>query len=518
MRKNDDVYLAFFGGVVGDLTKSCMALGGKSFYVLVDYGLWQGNKREFIERNREVPFDPAYVDAVVLTHSHVDHLGGIPILRNNGLGCAKDGSRIFCTEPTKEIAPIMLFDTAKITERDFFGKPHKHLSDSRVVRKIRNLSKNGLRRSETINRLNLGWAIEPYSEKDVLESLFLFEDSAREYRQWFKVAKGIKAKFYSSAHVLGGAICVFEIGNNLNGKKTIRVGFSGDLGRSDGILLPPPEIIEEPLDYWITESTYGGIDHPSREEDFETLKELVSECLRKRGKILIPSFSLERAQEVILILSRMMLAKEIPRMTIYLDSPMAKKILSVFSKNWRKRAFINQYKLNFNPFDPNQNVFLKVIDRFEDSKALVRRNGSHIVVAGSGMGDAGRIRDHYKKEIRNDRNLILLVGFMVNGTLNRNIADGHKIVGIDGKDYQVRATVHKFGSFSAHADRTELLEYTKKIVSVNPKIKAIFINHGGERNGYELKLGLTEALSKEFGGDWSKRIIIPQKMDEYVLT
>ena len=512
---DDDVVLSFFGGVVGDLTKSSMTVKNHRFHVGIDYGLWQGNKREFIERNREVPFFPKTIDALILTHAHVDHSGGIPILYNNGMGAEEGKGKIFCTEQTMKIAPIMILDTAKISERDFIRKPKKHLTDSRTISKIRRLRKNGVGSAKTIERLDLGWAIEPYSEEDAIKSLKLFDGGIRDYHNWFKIAKGIKAKFYNSGHVLGGAICVLEIGNELNGKKITRIGFSGDLGRNDGIILPPPEIIEEPLDYWVTESTYGGISHPPRDEDLDILKRLVRECHERGGKVFIPSFSLERAQEVILILSGMMFAREIPKMNIYLDSPMAESILKIFAASWRKKSFVNQHRFNFNPF--TENKFLKIVSGYEASEALSRKKGPHIIVAGSGMGDAGRIRSHYKKGINQKKNLILLVGYMAAGTLNRNIADGHRIVGIDKKDYKVSCFVHKFGSFSAHADREELLEYTERVVSRSPGIKKIFISHGGEKNGYDFKFVLAENLSNKFGGDWDKKIIIPRKQEQFIL-
>lgn len=514
---NDDIVLSFFGGVVGDLTKSSMTIKNHRFHVGIDYGLWQGNKREFVERNKEIPFSPNTIDALILTHAHVDHSGGIPILYNNGMGAEEGKGKIFCTEQTMKIAPIMILDTAKISERDFIRKPKKHLTDSKTIFKIRRFKKNGVGNAKTIERLDLGWAIEPYSEKDAIKSLNLFNGGSRGYHYWFKVAKGVRAKFYNSGHVLGGAICVLEVGNELNGKKIIRIGFSGDLGRNNGIILPSPEIIKEPLDYWVTESTYGGISHPQRDGDFNVLRRLIEECYRREGKVFIPSFSLERSQEIILILSRMMFAREIPRMNIHLDSPMAESILKIFAESWRKKSFVNQHRFNFNPFISSENKFLKIVSDYEASEALTRKRGPHIVVAGSGMGDAGRIRSHYKKGIHQEKNIILLVGYMATGTLNRNIADGHRIVGIDNKDYRVGCLVHKFGSFSAHADREELLEYTEKIVSNSVGIKKIFISHGGEKNGYELKLALSEKLAQKFGGDWDRKIIIPRIQEKFIL-
>lgn len=277
--------------------------------------------------------------------------------------------------------------------------------------------------------------------------------------------------------------------------------------------MPPPKIIEESLDYWVTESTYGGIIHPDRLLEIEKIKSLVRECSERRGKLFIPSFALERAQEIIYLLSYAMFKKEIPRIPIFLDSPMATDILDVFSGYWKTQLFKDQYKLNFNPFNAHSNKFLKISRTFEQSEGLISGRGPYVIIAGSGMGDAGRIRSHYKKGLASNKNTVAMIGYTVSGTLNRAIIDGQKRIKIDGKYYSVKAKIEKFGSFSAHADKNFLTEYTEEVCRKSPNLKEIFINHGGESNGIAMQRNLVKLL----GDEWEDKIVIPRLHDQFVL-
>jgi len=455
--------------------------------------------------------DPTAIDAVLITHAHVDHLGGLPIFYNNGLG-HDEKAKIFCTKPTISLAEIMLLDTANIAERESLKKIHRNDLDRKVVKKIRKEYENNGRKA-TIDKFNLGWAIQPYSVPEAIATMHLFKSGGCDYGKWFKVAKKVEAKFYPSGHVLGGAIIVLNIKGDNQGEDSIKIGFSGDLGRRDGVILPPPETVQENLDHWVTESTYGGIDHPDRSIEIENLKLLVQECYKKKGKLYIPSFALERAQEIIYLLSYYMFKKEIPEIPIVLDSPMAANILQIFAENWRTQLFKDQYKVNFEPFKKGSNRFLKISRTQIESNHLVLAKGPLIVVAGSGMGDAGRIRNHYKKGLGLSKNTVAIVGYMVEGTLNRNLVNGNNRVKIDGKYYSVNARVEKFGGFSAHADRGFLTDYIQEITK-SPNLKTIFINHGGEKNGLEMEKNIIERLGEER----SFKVIIPRLYDRFDLN
>lgn len=514
------IKVSFLGGLAsGDnLTGSCILLTveqGKSISnIIVDIGLIQCSFKESLIKNQRIlsQLNIKSIDSIILTHSHTDHVGRLPLLVKNGF-CG----RVICTKSSAKILPIMLDDTAKIQAIEAHYIRDRDLKDQNNLISNRSKSRDALclgKYDQRRNKKNIVEEIscEPlYDSRDVALTMTMVKNDGFDYYEWIKISKNILLKFYPSGHVLGGAIVVLKIKDV---KRDIYLGFSGDLGRPDGIILPPPQIVNEELDYWFIESTYGGKVHPTRNQEIFQIQEIIREAANKNQKILIPSFALERAQEIIYLLSFYMSIGEIPSIPIYLDSPLASRITDIFEDNWNLGMFLDQNRLKFNPFSIYENKYLKLISKDEDSNSLSLKSGPYIVIAGSGMCDAGRIRSHlYNNLSRNDA-IICLVGYMAVNSLGRKLQEGLPIVRMNKKDIMVKARIIKFESFSAHADSNYLTEYTKNVAT---KCKKIFIIHGEEASAVALKLQLMNNLTgNKTSENWLKDIIIP-KFEKIVL-
>lgn len=533
------VKISFLGGVVGDgadvnLTKSSTMLrvrnGKEESTVLVDCGLWQGKKELFIRRNKNFSFNPLLIDGVILTHAHIDHNGRLPILIQKGFGEHNGRGRIFATGSSRDITEIMLFDAEKINalevkkakrrakkeKEPLSGRRWKKALEKRILKMDRDEADQFMDEIEKLKRKKKmeGWEVQLFNKADVKKSMTLFK--CHDYGPlFFKVAKDIYAKFYPSGHVLGGAICVIRIDRAIEGEnKPIYIGFSGDLGRRDGIILPAPKLVQEPLDYWITESTYGAMNHPRRRDELKRFLELVEVCKRNKSKIMIPSFALERTQELVYLLSYHMHKKNIPKVPIYLDSPLALKIMEVYAEQWYTPMFKDQDMLDFNPFDLEENKYIRIVESHQQSQSLAYKKGPAIVIAGSGMADAGRIRNHLKAGLSDRNNIVCIVGYAVPNTPGRKLVDREPSIVMDGLVISNNARMEKFGSFSAHADQEYLTHYTQEIIRKSPNLKKIFINHGGLKNGW----GLKDYLLGKLPYTWQEKIIIPKAEEEFLLN
>jgi len=493
------ISVKFLGGTAdnGNLTGSCTLLnikqGKLTTNILVDTGLWQGRQEQSAEKNMNIlkNVDPRIITAVVLTHSHIDHIGRLPILAKHGFR-----GRVFCTKPTADILGSMLEDSAKIME-----------SEARYLRK-KIINANGLQPKQNQKRRAGHKPKRPeplYTCDDVTNTLELIKNNGFDYRKWIKLDHNIYLQFYPSGHVLGGAICVIRIDQKK--KKQIFLGFSGDLGRKDGIILPPPAEIKIPIHYWFTESTYGGIKHPPRDEEIIMMLELVKQAIKTNGKILIPSFALERTQEILYLLSYFMSVGKIPIIPMYLDSPLATKITRIFSKYWDTRMFKGQEILKFNPFN-DENFFLKTVDDDYQSVEISKRPGPYLLIAGSGMCDAGRIRNHLRENLANSNTTVCLVGYMTEGSLGSKLKEGMPIVKMNGQEICVKAKIVPFNSFSAHADGPFLVEFISRLINSKKNNSPIFILHGNEKSGLSLKRDLLNNFN-ENKGEWKKNIILP---------
>jgi len=510
------ISLKFLGGVASDnLTGSCMLLntrqGKRNNKLLIDAGLIQGCFHKSLDKNREIleQFNPREKDTdIIITHAHIDHTGRLPLFTRHGfLG------KIICTEGTADLLTPMLEDSAKIQTAEaaylFRKLRHSQKDFSHKLLAYGTYDRNRLKNKQHKSSDELS---PLYTIKDVEVVEGLIKNGGHGFFQWENVAYNISVKFYPSGHVMGGAIVVLRI---ISKPKDIYFCFTGDLGRRDGIILPPPVVVEEPIDYFIIESTYGGKTHPERDQEIQKLFELIKQAAITKLRLLIPSFALERAQEIIYLLSYHMALGDIPYVPIYLDSPLAEKITAVFSKGWRQGMFSDQARLYFNPFDPATNPYLHIITSQEESDALITRSGSSIEIAGSGACDAGRIRSKLKAHLGNANTVVCLVGYMPENSLGRKLKDGFKAVKMNGKEVTVKANIVSFDSFSAHADGPFLEDYTLAVQNNNPaSLKKIFIVHGETKSSEDLQAGLLEIFTKS--KNKTTNIIIPKLNQEFI--
>ncbi len=443
-----------FTGAARNVTGSKHLIEINGQKILLDCGLYQGRRKETYEQNLNFPFDPSEIDSLILSHSHIDHIGNVPNLVKQGFK-----GDIHCTLATADLAGIMLMDAAHIQE-----------NDAAFVSKVRG------RRNEP--------PVEPlYTKEDVPPVMELL--SGHGYNHYFKL-DGTRALFRDAGHILGSAITLMEI--NDNGRK-LKLCFTGDLGRKYLPIIRDPQVITD-ADVLIIESTYGNRLHSEITKVSERLAAVINQTIARQGKIIIPSFALERTQELIYTLHRLRLDKWIPEIPVYVDSPLAIDATEIF-------------RLHPECFDDETNEFLRTVDdpfgfrhlhytrKTEESKMINEVNGPVIIIAGSGMAESGRIVHHLKNYIGNPLNTVIIVGWQAQNTLGRKIAEKWPKVSIFGEPYDLNCQVEVFDEFSAHADRNDLIEWVKQGKNSWQKV---FLVHGEE----ESALSLAEAF-KEIG-------------------
>lgn len=431
--------IKFLGGARTVTGSSHLVSTAKS-EVLLDAGLFHGHRDEFYQVNTTFHYNPRKVDALILSHAHIDHCGNIPSIIKKGLRC-----KIYTTSATKDLCKLMLEDSGKIQEEDI-----------KYVNKVN-------------RRLGLSLRKPLYTKKEAMRATKIFRPLY--YNEKFCVAKDIFVTLYDAGHILGSSIIVLDIKDSSG---NIRLGYAVDLGRNNLPLLNDP-VVPKGLDYLIIESTYGGRLHAPIEEAKERLRESINRTVGRKGKILIPAFTLERTQEVLYFLNELLKEKAIPSVPIYVDSPMATDITDLFKfhldyLNEETRKIIRQ---GYSPFEF---LNLKFIREQEESKALNNNTRPMIIIAGSGMCESGRILHHLKNNIEDSRNTILVVGYMAKDTLGRRIVERSRIVNIFGLDYELNAEVVIINSFSGHADRNGLLDFINACLP----LKRIFLVHGDE--------------------------------------
>lgn len=431
------IKIRFLGGTKSVTGSSHLVTAG-STEILLDAGLFQGHRNAFYEINTTFHYNPRTINAMLLSHAHIDHCGNIPSLIKKGLRC-----KIYTTSATKDLANLMLVDSGKIQEEDVH-----------YVNKIN-------------RRLGMPLRKPLYTKKDASRATKIFRSIS--YNQKFCVAKDVFATIVDAGHILGSGIIILDI---KDAERSLRLGYAVDLGRKNLPLLNNP-VIPNGLDYLIMESTYGARLHRPIEEAQSKLREAISRALRRGGKVLIPSFTLERAQEVIYFLNELLKEKLIPSVPIYVDSPLATDITDLFNHhldflNARTRQGISK---GDNPFEL---LNLRFIREQKDSKALNIDKRPMIIIAGSGMCESGRILHHLQNNIEDSRNMILVVGYMACDTLGRRIVEKLPFVKIFGVEYELNAEAVVINAFSGHADQTELLDF----VSGCLPLKRIFLVHG----------------------------------------
>ncbi|MFC1899188.1 MBL fold metallo-hydrolase RNA specificity domain-containing protein [Chloroflexota bacterium] len=393
--------------------------------LLVDCGLVQ--EREFLSRNwQPFPFPPDSLDAVLLTHAHVDHCGLIPKLVRDGFR-----GKIYCTRATSDIVQIILMDSARLQEEDAAFKKRRHKREGR---------KGPLPE------------IPLYTVEDVEASLPLF--SPIDYEKDISLGKGIKATFHDAGHVLGSSMIKItaSVGEEL---RTIL--FSGDIGRWDRPILNDPSLFDN-IDYVVVESTYGNRVHSKPPDIADSLADVINSTWKAGGNILVPSFALQRSQEILYHMNQLLLEDRIPHLMVFLDSPMAVSITDVFRRHTElfDREMTHLLRQNKSPFDfPG----LEMVQTVDESKAINHIKGTVMVIAGSGMCTGGRIKHHLVTNISRPDSTVLFVGYQAMGTLGRLMADGARKVRILGQRYDVRAKIAQIYGFSSHADQDELLRW-----------------------------------------------------------
>jgi metallo-beta-lactamase family protein len=447
--------LEFVGGA-RSVTGSCFIIKDHDFTIMVDCGMFQG-KRELRDRNTmNLVYNPPEIDILILTHAHIDHSGLIPKLVKNGFR-----GDIYATKATKDLCEIMLPDSAHIQEMD----------------------------AKWVNRKNrkLG--------RDKIDPIYTIEDAEESIKQFKPVQYGKKTQihprveicFRDAGHILGSSFVEMWVDH---GGKVSKIVFSGDLGPNNQALIRDPEIIDD-ADFLLIESTYGNRLHKSKEDTYSEFKEIIQESHNSKGNIIIPAFAIERTQEIIYSLGKMVRSNEIPEMPVYIDSPLAISATEIFRKN--KNLFDEETRkilLSGNSPLDFENLFFTRSTK--ESKKLNEEAKGSIIISASGMCTAGRIKFHLQNNLYKKNSSVIFVGYQAEGTLGRRIIEGAKQVRVYGEDVAVNAKIHTLGGFSAHADRDGLLNWIGNIK--NPDLR-VFVVHGE----VEASMGLAGAISSELG-------------------
>lgn len=430
-----------FCGAARTVTGSCYLLRTPSGNFLVDCGLFQGSKTLKSLNYGDFPFNPQDIQAVLLTHAHIDHSGLLPKLIRDGFR-----GRIFATRGTIDLCSYMLPDAGSIQESEVAALNRRNAPRGRAE-------------------------VTPiYTQADAVASLAAFQPV--NYETWVEFMPGMRARYWNAGHLLGSASIEIEIAGAGTNGRPLRVLASGDIGPDAKLLQPDPEAPSD-LDYVISESTYGHVDRPpiTSDERRSHLAREVREAYAANGPLLIPAFAVERTQELIVDLVDLMERGNVPAAPIFLDSPLAIRATEVF------RQYASALNAEIDVRRVLNSPHLHFTETVDESKSIAKFTGFHIVVAGSGMCDAGRIRHHLKRWLWHANATVLLAGFQAQGTLGRFLVDGLKAVRIQGDPIKVAARIVSFDEYSGHADGPELSRW---IAERRPIRRGVFLTHGEE--------------------------------------
>ena len=451
-----------FYGAAKTVTGSQHLLEVAGKRILLDCGLSQGRRNDSERLNREYGYEPASLDAVILSHAHIDHSGKLPGLVKNGFK-----GMIFSTGATRDLAAIMLPDSAYIQQSDA-----KYLNKRRAKKDLP--------------------PIEPlYDLEDALSAIEKFVSIP--YGLSFPIFPGVTLRFLEAGHILGSA--QVELTLEENGKKRTLL-FTGDLGRFDRPILRDPDLSSRP-DFLITESTYGGRNHEKQEKSLLDLEKVIKRTARRGGKIIIPAFSVGRTQEVLYFLNLLFVAGRLPDIPVYVDSPLSFNATEVFKLH--PEVYDAELRdLLYAGRSPFQFRNLHFVQNVGESKAINGMKEPVIIISASGMCENGRIRHHLKNNITDPRATIVLVGFMAEHTLGRKIGQRREIVNIFGEPYALKAEVVEIDGFSAHADSDALMRYFR---AIGENVKQVAIVHGEEKSA--------EALAALINSNSQAEVVIP---------
>jgi metallo-beta-lactamase family protein len=430
-----------FCGATRTTTGSMYLIEVNGQQLLLECGLYQGRRDESIERNRTFPFDPAKISTAIVSHAHIDHVGNFPNLCRKGFA-----GNIYCTFATRDLAAIMLEDSAEIQKDDAAFVSNKR-------------ARKGL---------------------PPVEPLYTAEDAQRAIQQFVTfnydrpmlVAPGVTLTFRDAGHILGSAQVVLDIDEK---GRRFRYLFSGDVGRGNDEILRDPEVVEN-VDFLQIESTYGAREHTLKSDSVTELVRLLNETYSRKGKVIIPAFSVGRTQQLVFTLHQLTLAGQIPRLPIFVDSPLSVNATEVFRLHPEcfNEATYRFLREKANPFGMENLTYIRELAH---SMRLNDLKDPAIIISASGMAEAGRIRHHLKNNIGDSNNLILFVGYCAEHTLGAQIVSGQTPVNIFGEPYEARARVASLDAFSGHADRNELKRY---VAALSGDIKKIAVVHGEE--------------------------------------
>jgi len=461
-----------FLGAAQNVTGSRFLLEAGGSRILVDCGLYQ--ERDLLARNWDpFPVLPASIDTLLLTHAHVDHCGYLPRLVHDGFH-----GRIVSTQVTAEVAAIVLTDSAKLQAEDAVYKRKRHAREKRT----------GPHPEKPL-----------YTLDDVTATLPLFDPV--EYGTPVPIGDGITAEFRDAGHILGSASVLVAIGTGA-ARRTIL--FSGDVGRWDKPLLNDP-VGAAGADWIVVESTYGDRIHEPGNQVMERLAAVIIETRRRGGNLIVPSFALERAQEVLWYLNELIGLKRIPHLLVFVDSPMAVRVTDVFEKH-PEILDAQMHGLIARRVSPFHFSGLKLVRTVEQSKAINYISGTVMVIAGAGMCNGGRIKHHLEANISRPESTVLFVGYQAVGTLGRQILDGRPEVRLFGKMMTVRAKIESIPGFSAHADRDEL---TRWLSGMQQPPRRVFVTHG--------EPAVSAAFAKHIGGHFGWQATVPAYQETVLL-
>ena len=436
-----------FHGAAGEVTGSCTLVETAKTKFLIDCGLFQGSYFAHEENYGDWNFSPEEISFVVLTHAHADHCGRLPRLFADGFR-----GKIYCTPATRDLSELIMLDSAKLIKEEADRKGESPL----------------------------------YGENDVYGALALFWPI--DYHQKMKLASDVEVKLYDAGHILGSAIAELSIRQGIKKKKLV---FSGDLGNPPAPIVRDTEFIKG-ADYVVIESTYGGRIHEPAELREQLLKKAIIESIGRGGVLMIPLFALERTQEVLYELNHLSETRQLPKVPIFLDSPLAIDAVNVY-----KKYFADFDEQSRERMASGDDLFklpgLTMTRTVEQSKEINKVPPPKVILAGSGMINGGRMIHHLKLYVENPKNQLLIISYQAEGTLGRALRDGAKSIGLEGQKYRVRAKVTAIGAYSSHADQPKLLHWAKEISQPVPQM--VFVNHGEEKSSLMLADGLKQKLN-----------------------
>ncbi len=412
--------------------------------IMLDCGMFQGEEENDFEKNSEWHIDPKKIDVLVLSHAHIDHTGRVPKLVKDGFK-----GKIYSTHATRSLCAIMLLDSAMIQEKD------AEYHNARVLKKLHP------------NKQKLRTPL--YTQKDITPVMQRFTSFG--YDTWTHIHPDVRIMFIDAGHILGSASVVLEVQED--GQKRM-IGFTGDIGRPDRPILRDPKPMPQ-VEYLICESTYGDKEHEGNPEQSSKLLQIIKEtCVEKRGKLIIPAFSVGRTQEIVYMLDKMTHEGLLPKVKVFVDSPLAVNATEVFGSH--PECFdndLNQYMLiDENPFGFKGLTYVREV---EQSKKLNTLQEPCIIISSSGMGNAGRVKHHIANNVENPHNTILIVGYCSPYTPGGILKSGADTIKLFGDELNIMANIETMDSFSAHGDRSEMYEVIKNQI---PSLKQLFLVHG----------------------------------------